>query len=120
MLVNEGALAEHLVGQMLRTAGPRYIDRALFYWTRQAKNAQAAPVRQREGIATRGSRVERTPAARRGEDRGAGAGAADVPAAVDSVLPGGGTAAPAGIAGGAAEEESGEEATQGSVSAITW
>ncbi|HEX6812093.1 MAG TPA: DUF4143 domain-containing protein [Planctomycetota bacterium] len=41
MLVNEGALAEHLVGQMLRTAVPHFVDQALFYWTRQARNAQA-------------------------------------------------------------------------------
>ena len=41
MLVNEGAVAEHLVGQMLRTAVPRYVDPQLFYWTREARGASA-------------------------------------------------------------------------------
>jgi predicted AAA+ superfamily ATPase len=41
MLVNEGALAEQLVGQMLRTLPPRYVDPVLYYWSRQAKTATA-------------------------------------------------------------------------------
>ncbi|MBK8100945.1 MAG: ATP-binding protein [Planctomycetes bacterium] len=41
MLVHEGAVAEHLVGQMLRTVVPRFVDPELFYWTRHARNSQA-------------------------------------------------------------------------------
>jgi len=41
MLVNEGALAEHLTGQMLRALAPSFVDSALYYWTRQQRGAEA-------------------------------------------------------------------------------
>ncbi len=40
-LVNEGAVAEQLVGQMLRTLGPRNIDPSLYYWQRDKKGSEA-------------------------------------------------------------------------------
>lgn len=40
-LVNEGAIAEQLVGQLLRTLGPHYVDPALYYWVRQAPGSEA-------------------------------------------------------------------------------
>ncbi|MFQ5749948.1 MAG: ATP-binding protein [Planctomycetota bacterium] len=40
-LVNEGSLAEHLVGQMLRSLGPGWIEPALFYWKRDRPGSSA-------------------------------------------------------------------------------
>ncbi len=40
-LVNEGSLAEQLVGQMLRTLGPPFVEPALFYWQRDRPGAEA-------------------------------------------------------------------------------
>lgn len=37
----EGGLAEQFVGQELRSAGPAFEERALYYWHREAKNANA-------------------------------------------------------------------------------
>ena len=39
--VNEGALAEQFVGQQLLCAGPAFADPQLFYWAREARNANA-------------------------------------------------------------------------------
>lgn len=39
--VNEGALAEQFVGQQLLCTRPAFEDPQLFYWTREAKNANA-------------------------------------------------------------------------------
>ena len=39
--VNEGALAEQLVGQQLLGAAPPFEDPQLFYWEREARNANA-------------------------------------------------------------------------------
>ncbi len=39
--VNEGALAEQFVGQQLLCAGPAFEDPQLFYWAREARNANA-------------------------------------------------------------------------------
>ncbi len=41
ILVNKGALAEQVVGQLLRTIEPFYIEPALFYWHRDQKGSQA-------------------------------------------------------------------------------
>ncbi len=41
LTVQEGSLAEQLVGQELRAVGPCYAERPLFYWHREAKNANA-------------------------------------------------------------------------------
>jgi uncharacterized protein len=38
---NEGSLAEQLVGQMLRTLAPAFIEPALFYWQRERKGSEA-------------------------------------------------------------------------------
>lgn len=40
-LINNGGMAEQLVGQTLRTIGPGYIDPALYYWQREKMNALA-------------------------------------------------------------------------------
>ena len=40
-LVNGGAVAEQFIGQHLLHGGPRYETPALFYWTREARNAAA-------------------------------------------------------------------------------
>ena len=39
--VNEGALAEQAMGQLLRTAEPRFKEPALFYWARERKGSTA-------------------------------------------------------------------------------
>ena len=41
LTVHEGRLAEQLIGQELRAIGPRYSERSLYYWHREAKNANA-------------------------------------------------------------------------------
>jgi len=41
LTVQEGRLAEQFVGQELRSIGPAFEDRALYYWHREAKNANA-------------------------------------------------------------------------------
>ncbi len=41
LTVQEGSLAEQLVGQELRAIGPSFTERPLFYWHREAKNANA-------------------------------------------------------------------------------
>ncbi len=41
LTVQEGRLAEQLIGQELRATGPRYAEHPLFYWQREAKNANA-------------------------------------------------------------------------------
>jgi predicted AAA+ superfamily ATPase len=40
-LVNKGALAEQVVGQLLRTIEPFYIEPALYYWRRDQAGSQA-------------------------------------------------------------------------------
>lgn len=40
-LVNEGAVAEQLVGQMLRTLDDSHVEPALFYWRREKKGSEA-------------------------------------------------------------------------------
>ena len=40
-LVNEGAIAEQAVGQLLRVIGPGNDDPMLWYWTREARSASA-------------------------------------------------------------------------------
>jgi predicted AAA+ superfamily ATPase len=40
-LVNSGAVAEQVVGQLLRTLEPFYIEPALFYWQRDERGSQA-------------------------------------------------------------------------------
>jgi hypothetical protein len=39
--VLEGGLAEQFVGQELRSLGPAFEERTLYYWHREAKNANA-------------------------------------------------------------------------------
>ncbi|NCA86508.1 MAG: DUF4143 domain-containing protein [Clostridia bacterium] len=39
--INEGALAEQFIGQELLTLSVPYLDPALFYWSREAKNSNA-------------------------------------------------------------------------------
>lgn len=41
LTVQEGSLAEQIVGQELRSLGPSFEDHSLFYWHREAKNANA-------------------------------------------------------------------------------
>jgi len=41
LTVQEGRLAEQFVGQELRAIGPAFAERALYYWHREAKNANA-------------------------------------------------------------------------------
>lgn len=41
LTVQEGGLAEQFVGQELRAIGPCFTERSLFYWHREAKNANA-------------------------------------------------------------------------------
>jgi len=41
LTVQEGSLAEQFVGQELRAMGPNFAERPLFYWHREAKNANA-------------------------------------------------------------------------------
>lgn len=40
-LINNGAMAEQLVGQILRTVNAAYIDPALYYWHREKTNSSA-------------------------------------------------------------------------------
>ena len=40
-LINQGGISEQIVGQMLRTLSPYFVEPALFYWTREKKNANA-------------------------------------------------------------------------------
>ncbi len=40
-LVNSGGIAEQVVGQLLRTIAPFYIDPELYYWQRHKKGAEA-------------------------------------------------------------------------------
>ncbi len=40
-LVNKGGIAEQVVGQLLRTIEPWYIEPALYYWTRIERGAEA-------------------------------------------------------------------------------
>ena len=41
MLINKGALAEQVVGQLLRLLSPFYVEPTLYYWSRDAKGASA-------------------------------------------------------------------------------
>ena len=41
ILVNQGGIAEQIVGQLLRTIDPFYIEPALFYWMRDESSANA-------------------------------------------------------------------------------
>lgn len=40
-LINQGGISEQVVGQMLRTITPFYIEPALYYWEREEKNSNA-------------------------------------------------------------------------------
>lgn len=40
-IVNHGAIAEQLIGQLLRTLVPPYVEPALFYWHREERNSSA-------------------------------------------------------------------------------
>lgn len=40
-LTNEGGMAEQLVGQLLRTISPKYVDPKLYYWVRDKVGAEA-------------------------------------------------------------------------------
>jgi predicted AAA+ superfamily ATPase len=40
-IINKGAIAEQVVGQMLRTISPFYVEPALYYWHRDAEGASA-------------------------------------------------------------------------------
>lgn len=40
-LINRGGIAEQVVGQLLRTINPPYIEPALYYWQREKKGAEA-------------------------------------------------------------------------------
>ena len=39
--INEGKLAEQLVGQLLRTINPKFIEPTLYYWSREQKGSEA-------------------------------------------------------------------------------
>jgi len=41
MLINKGAIAEQVVGQLLRLVEPHYIEPALYYWSRENKTSTA-------------------------------------------------------------------------------
>lgn len=41
VLVNNGAMAEQVVGQLLRTVFPAYVEPQLFYWQREKKGSDA-------------------------------------------------------------------------------
>jgi predicted AAA+ superfamily ATPase len=41
MMINNGGIAEQVVGQLLRTLNPPYIEPALYYWLRHEKGASA-------------------------------------------------------------------------------
>ncbi len=40
-MVNEGAMAEQLIGQLLRTLEPKFMDSMLYYWSREKKASKA-------------------------------------------------------------------------------
>jgi predicted AAA+ superfamily ATPase len=40
-LINNGAMAEQLAGQIFRTIGPAYVDPTLYYWQREKMNSLA-------------------------------------------------------------------------------
>jgi predicted AAA+ superfamily ATPase len=40
-LINQGGISEQVVGQLLRTLEPFYIEPALYYWTREEKGSSA-------------------------------------------------------------------------------
>lgn len=40
-LINSGGIAEQVVGQLLRTIEPSYIEPSLYYWVREKKNSAA-------------------------------------------------------------------------------
>ena len=40
-LINQGGVSEQVVGQLLRTIEPSYIDPALYYWNRSEKSSNA-------------------------------------------------------------------------------
>ena len=40
-LINQGAMAEQVVGQLLRTLDPFYMEPALYYWLREEKSSNA-------------------------------------------------------------------------------
>lgn len=40
-LVNQGGVSEQLVGQLLRTINPFYVEPTLYYWTRDLKGSEA-------------------------------------------------------------------------------
>lgn len=41
IFINQGGIAEQVVGQLLRTIDPFYIEPALYYWLREGKSANA-------------------------------------------------------------------------------
>jgi predicted AAA+ superfamily ATPase len=41
ILINNGGIAEQVVGQLLRTIFPSYIEPALYYWLREEKGSNA-------------------------------------------------------------------------------
>jgi predicted AAA+ superfamily ATPase len=41
ILINSGGIAEQVVGQMLRTINPPYVEPALYYWLREEKSSNA-------------------------------------------------------------------------------
>jgi predicted AAA+ superfamily ATPase len=41
ILINNGGISEQIVGQLLRTINPPYIEPSLYYWTREEKGANA-------------------------------------------------------------------------------
>lgn len=41
MLINQGGISEQVVGQLLRTINPPYIEPELYYWTREEKSSNA-------------------------------------------------------------------------------
>src|SRR6185312_49233 len=40
-LINNGGIAEQVVGQLLRTINPTYVEPALYYWLRHEKGSNA-------------------------------------------------------------------------------
>lgn len=41
ILINNGGISEQIVGQLLRTINPPYMEPSLYYWTREEKGANA-------------------------------------------------------------------------------
>jgi len=41
ILINSGGISEQIVGQLLRTINPPYIEPSLYYWTREEKGSNA-------------------------------------------------------------------------------